>query len=843
VSEAVAADLQNELELAAAFERELARRNATALLWSHIAFSGLYLLWWCLDLVEAPQYASQFLVYRILAVVAATIAVLGPMRTSGEPIQSWIATCAWFLIWGGTVSAMLPHVDEHANLLYVVGLSVIGLGAGVLPFWPGRWAIGTLLAIAFAGACGLGLRPHITATTFFEAGVIYATVGVGAAIVAVLKYRFFRVDFERRIELQSTSHQLSTVLEQLKEADREKTRLFNNVSHELRTPLTMIIGPLDDMDDGAPPRTDVLAMMRRNAKRLLRLVDDILELSKIDSEGLPLHVRRVDLAVLGGNVAGMLAPGAESRDVELRWEGSDRELWAHVDAYRIETVLTNLIGNAIKYTPDGGAVAVRVQGDRDTVRFEVEDTGAGIPDDMLTRIFERYVQVGEKAMGGVGIGLSLARELVELHGGTIGVQSEHGNGSCFWFTLPTQHLSSQPERTEQDVRATDADQLLVPPPSAPPRPYEAHGTVLVVDDERDVRHLVAQILRTKWNVLEARDGFEALSIIREHKPDVVVTDMMMPGLDGVGLLREVRSDPVMASTPIIFLTAAGDVESETSILGRGADDYLPKPFFPEVLRARVQLQMRLRALVAGLASQEKLAAIGTLTAGILHEVNNPAGCIVAASTLIRADADERKLTVAHDTIRDAAQRIVNLTAALRSHARPDEHDTPKPFNLKQGIESSLALLAHALKGYTEVAVDCPEELEVFGPPAGTNHVTLNLIENASKSGAANVSIIARVLPDGDVEVVVQDDGPGVPDGNRERIFDPFFTTREVGEGTGLGLFLCRKTLEENGGGIVLEPSPAGARFVLRLKPPPVEEPVTNDVSRVADDRPSASPPG
>ena len=823
--EVVASDLKDGQALDGAFESELARRNGTALLWSHIAFSFLFLLWWGVDYVEAPAEASRFLVYRAVAVAAATLAALGAMRSSQRPTPSWLATSSWFLIWGATVAAMLPHVSLYANLLYVVGLSAIGLGAGVLPFWPVRWAIGTVVVIALTGAWGLALRPDVSGTTFLESATIYTTIATGAVIVAVLKFRFFKVDFERRVEVESTSQQLRGAVAQLKEVDQEKTRLFHNVSHELRTPLTMILGPLDDMANGAPYGKDALAMMRRNAKRLLRLIDDILELSKIDSEGLPLHVGRTDVAALTAKVAGMLTPGAHARAIELRWEGCERELWATVDAYRIETVLTNLIANAIKYTPEGGAIIVRVSGDADAMRLEVEDTGDGIPEEMLERIFERYVQVGERAMGGVGIGLSLARELVELHGGSIGVESEHGKGSCFWFTLPTQHLSPTLGSGVVDSRIPATNQESSAKSSEPPSPDDLQGTVLVVDDEPDVRQLVSQVLRSNWNVLEARDGVAALSMIHEHKPDVVLTDMMMPGMDGASLLREVRADPAVAHTPVIFLTAARGVELETTILGSGADDYLPKPFAPEVLRARVQLQMRLRSLIASLANQEKLAAIGTLTAGILHEVNNPAGCIVAASSLIRPDTDERKLKTAHDTIRQAADRIVKLTAALRSHARPDEHDTAKPFDLKKGIESSVALLAHSLTGYTEVAIDCADSLEVFGPPARINHVFLNLLENASKSGAKHVSITASLAADGYIQVVVQDDGPGVPPEYRRRIFDPFFTTREVGQGTGLGLFLCRKTLQENGGSVVLEASPAGARFVVRLRPPPVEEPL------------------
>ena len=821
-----------------AFERELARRNNTALRWAHIAFSAIFLSWWVLDYFAAPDHARQFLAWRAVAVVVATVIVLLPSRLRPTVGGSWLRMFAWFSTWGATVSFMLPVVPSGATLLYVVGLSVIGFGAAVLPFWPPRWTVMATMFIGFIGAVAIAIHPNRTLLKVLEAAFVYATVAVGGTIIAVLKYRFFRADFETRTALSTTSARLGSALDELRRQDKEKTRLFHNISHELRTPLTTILAPLDDLVNGAPYRKDDMRMMRRNARRLLRLVDDILELAKLDREGIKLQVDRVDMSALVQNIRGMLAPGADSKDIDLDYDQPEAPVFAYVDAYRIETVLTNLIGNAIKYTPRGGSIRVTLECRDGEARIAVEDTGPGVPAGMRERVFERYVQAGETAVGGVGIGLALARELVDLHGGRIGVDAAASGGSVFWFSVPDSALRSQAAPRPQPPKARlipthreriDSGEIPVVNPE---------GTVLVVDDEPDIRKLIADVLRKHWTVVEAQDGVEALSQLHKHRPDVVLADMMMPRMDGATLLRRIRRDPKTAHTPVVVLTAAGGADWETAILASGADDYLSKPFSPEVLRARVRLQMRIRGLVAGLANQEKLAAIGTLTAGILHEVNNPAGCIVAASSLIRVDAGPEKLKIAHDTIRSSADRIVKLTAALRSHSRPDEHDTPKPFNLKEGIESSMTLLAHTIGGRTEVEVQCSDEIEVYGPPATTNHIFLNLVENASKSGASKVVLTATVQPDGDVELLVEDDGPGVPEEHRERIFNPFFTTREVGEGTGLGLFLCRKTLSTHGGSICLARSEAGAKFVVRLCGPPTEESVVADFG----DRRTSSPP-
>ncbi|MGB5810002.1 MAG: ATP-binding protein [Polyangiales bacterium] len=821
-----------------AFENELGARNETALRWAHLVFTLVFLAWWALDWYAAPQSAGRFLRWRLAAVAVNTVIVLALPSLRGSAVSSGARMFAWFSVWGAAVASMLPFVPASAVLLYVVGLSVIGFGAAVLPFWPARWSALCTLSIGLAGALAMSIRPDRALLLPLEAAVVYGTVGAGGTIIAVLKQRFFRADFDTRMALSRKESELSGALDELRRQDQEKTRLFHNISHELRTPLTTILAPLDDLVNGGPYRKDDIRMMRRNARRLLRLVDDILELSKLDGGGIKLSIGRVNVSDLVEGVCGMLAPGAGSRNIELTCRGVGEPIVAYVDAYRVETILTNLIGNAVKYTPKGGSISVSLSHTADSFRVSVQDTGPGVPEEMRRRIFERYVQVGEKALGGVGIGLALARELVELHEGEIGVETPEGGGSIFSFALPTNALSdkagtSAPHRRPREITLRTSEEA----DTGAAAQVHADGTVLVVDDEPDIRTVIADAVRRHWNVIEAEDGVQALQLIRTERPDVVLADMMMPRMDGATLLREVRGDPRIAHTPVVVLTAAGGADWETAILASGADDYLSKPFSPNVLLARVRLQMRIRGLVAGLANQEKLAAIGTLTAGILHEVNNPAGCIVAASTLIKPETAPPKLQIAHDTIRDAAARIVKLTAALRSHARPDEHDTAKPFNLKEGIESSMALLAHTIKGRTEVVVECDPTIEVFGPPASLNHVFLNLVDNASKSGASRVTLTAELREDGDVQLVVHDDGPGVPDAYHERIFNPFFTTREVGEGTGLGLFLCRKTLLASGGRIELSRSSEGARFVLTLKRPPREEPVR----ALASERPSVPP--
>ena len=556
------------------------------------------------------------------------------------------------------------------------------------------------------GRSRLSFRPATTRWEFIDAAVLYTSIGVGAIVAAGWKAAFARREFDKSQALAEAADQLATANDELRGAQREKTRLFHNISHELRTPLTTILAPLDDLVNGGPYRKDDVKMMRRNARRLLRLVDDILELSKLDGGGIKLQVGRVNVSELVDGASRMLAPGAAARDIELTYRGPDEPVYAYADAYRVETILVNLIGNAVKYTPQGGQIDVSLEVHEARLRVSVKDTGPGVPENMRDRIFERYVQVGDKALGGVGIGLALARELVELHGGDRGSSPRRR-----WVHLlvhAADRRAPRPcryERLASSVTRALAKVRRGRHRRKASRPCGWDGP----RRRRRARHSKGHC-RHSPQALECHRGGRRCSGARADSQGE--TRCRPCGHDDAshGRGRDASrspGDPKIAHTPVIVLTAAGGADWETAILASGADDYLSKPFSPKVLLARVRLQMRIRGLVAGLANQEKLAAIGTLTAGILHEVNNPAGCIVAMSTLIRPETAPAKLQVVQDTIRSWADRIVKLTAALRSHARPDEHDTAKPFNLKEGIESSMALLAYAIHGRTDVSNRMP----------------------------------------------------------------------------------------------------------------------------------------
>jgi signal transduction histidine kinase len=542
-------------------------------------------------------------------------------------------------------------------------------------------------------------------------------------------------------------------------------------------------------------------------------------------------------------------------DFILSTDTSAEKIWG--DAHRLEIVLTNLASNAIKFTPPGGWIEIRVQDLDDGVQVEVQDTGPGIPDEDLPRVFERFFQVSptdRRRKEGVGIGLALAKELVELHGGTITVASPEGGGAQFTVFLPfgsdhirpevierRQHFEQLPARR----RAEDPPPAEEPPkqpetmvaePSAndeheSPEPLVFGGgrrpRVLLAEDNPEVRDFIKNLLDQKFEVVMAVDGAEALELIRSDPPDLVVSDVMMPKMSGTELCRIVKNTPGLRSTPVILLTARVGSEATLEAYAHGADDFVAKPFHPRVLMARIRAQLKLRTLGLQLAQQEKMAAVGTLSAGILHEVRNPVNAILNASrAMTNGRLDQETADQLLEVIGDAAVRIQEITAALDIHARPAEAGETTSCDLRAGLDATLRLIRHQL-GEVTVHRDYETERLAMAPAGPMNQVFLNLIDNALRMGARTLWIGVRDA--GEMLVVeVGDDGPGVGKEDSARVFDPFFTRRPNGDGTGLGLFLSRKMVEEVGGTLqVSDRQGGGALFIMEVPAVPLGvEPVS-----------------
>ncbi len=453
-------------------------------------------------------------------------------------------------------------------------------------------------SLATSASVRLEVVPRYFETRTFLAACILAAAALafGAFRLWGVRQRVRREALERLVEERTAT--IADQAEKLRELDRLKTQFFANVSHELRTPLTLMLGPLRDVLDGrfGPLREDLggqVGLALHNSERLLGLVDQFLDIARLDVGRLRLRPQRGDLAELVRRRVEAFLPLAERRGVDLSLEAPAEPVPADFDEAQLEKVFDNLLVNALKFTPEGGGVKVALAASAEETVVSVEDDGPGIPADRLDRVFERFYQ--EKAGPGAGIGLSLARQLVELHQGTITVASEPGHGARFTVRLkrrlpvPEAGPPGAPPKTDAPVPA-DLDDTYAASEEAtdPADPAgDDRTTVLVVDDNADMRAYVRRHLEPDYRVVEAADGLQGLERARSSTPDLVVSDVMMPGLDGNALFRSLREDPELELVPVVLLTAKASAESRIQGLRDGVDDYLVKPFDPRELKARV----------------------------------------------------------------------------------------------------------------------------------------------------------------------------------------------------------------------------------------------------------------
>jgi signal transduction histidine kinase/CheY-like chemotaxis protein len=389
--------------------------------------------------------------------------------------------------------------------------------------------------------------------------------------------------------------------ESLAELDRAKTAFFSDVSHELRTPLTLLLGPISDvLADAADPlpaaARDQLALAMRNGQRLQRLVNDLMDFASIEAgRAHPVRVR-TDVADFTAELAGVLRAAAERAGLRLTVDCPPLHRPVYVDPRMWEKVVLNLLSNAVKYTFVGG-IDVALHGADDGVVLTVSDTGIGIPAPELPLVFDRFHRV-PGSLGrnreGTGIGLALVRELIGLHGGSVSVASEPGVGSTFTVTVPygspDAEVDAGPATPSEAARGTaewwEQDAVAREQLTAP---AGASATVLVVDDNADMRTYLTRLLSPIWRVRTCANGEAALASIAEELPDVVVTDVMMPLVDGFELLRRLRADDATRQVPVIMLTARAGREAAVEGFAAGVDDYLPKPFQAAELIARVRV--------------------------------------------------------------------------------------------------------------------------------------------------------------------------------------------------------------------------------------------------------------
>ncbi|HEY9699593.1 MAG TPA: response regulator [Trichocoleus sp.] len=484
--------------------------------------------------------------------------------------------------------------------------------------------------------------------------------------------------------------------EQLLELDRQKTEFFQNVSHEFRTPLTLTIGPLESaVEKGEGLSADQSVIALRNSRRLLRLVNQLLDLQRLDAGRMQPSFRPCDIQEFVGQIVDSFRPYCLKKQIRLETRLTDCPL-IYLDLEKFDKVLYNLLSNAIKFTAAGGAIEVNLKTAGDHSLIQVKDTGLGIRPDQIPHLFERFRQAdgsASRSHEGSGLGLALVKELVELHGGKVTVESVYGEGTTFtiWLKtgaahLPTQQVLEIPAEVEQSravVELADVETELQggdwqqqsgedeqqQEPGTVRLPKMAHHPlaknpspfrILVVEDNADMRNYVSSVLqRSGYRVSTARHGAEGFEVAQSLRPDLILTDLMMPLVSGLEMIEQIRLNEELRGTPIILLTAKADADTRIEGAEKGADAYLSKPFNDRELLAEV------RNLLALKENERKVAELNTyLTQSVLRRFLPPALVQKAAKGELTLDLrpEPRMITVLFSDIIGFTQ----LSNTLRS---------------------------------------------------------------------------------------------------------------------------------------------------------------------------------
>ena len=631
---------------------------------------------------------------------------------------------------------------------------------------------------------------------------------MGLALENALSYAAltdYRQNLERKVEARTA---------ELIEAQAARDRIFANINHEIRTPLSLVMTSVAQLERVAGGRAEVLSqggIIERSARKLLRLVDELLLLAAGQERKLRLERAPIDLAVLLRQMVASWSAAAGDKGLTLALSAPESAV-ARVDAEALERVIANLLSNALKFTPPGGSVHLELVDADEHIGLTVRDTGIGIDDELERRLFGRFEQGRPSPLGagrGSGIGLSLVKQLVEAHEGTVEVERPDGGGTRFRIWLPRpERIAATAEPPALALEPGDFGHALKP--SLPPRVEEGPSgrpTVLLAEDDVTLAHTIAGLLDGEYRVLVAYDGLSAMALAEKELPDLLLSDVGMPGMDGIELARRFRQLEHARLAPVLLLTAYGRPVDRLAGFAAGAVDYIIKPFDPDELKARVKAQLALRELALKLHETEKLAALGTLAAGLAHEVRNPANAIVNAieplkqllppSLLVERQPVGQLVAV----LESCAQQICFLSRQLLGFRKEGElARTQQPF-------AEVVARAVAIAGPLVKQVRFVEEIAYAGPVACAaplvSQVVANLLENAvhaALDGAGEPWVRLSAKKDGTCLVIdVCDSGHGVPPELRERIFEPFFTTKT--RGTGLGLSLARDIALRHGGSL------------------------------------------
>jgi signal transduction histidine kinase len=789
--------------------------------------------------------------------------------------------------WLGVIVPLIPVVAIAGMIAreggfaspYYAGLNLVLLAVGVVLHWSLLESIIAVLLVLFiyiAAGAWYALAHHempetrVLVNNFYFISLMDIMVIVGT----YFQYNARAREFALRYELDNNRKKLEESNQKMMELDQIKSRFFANISHELRTPLTLLIAPLENLlhrFNLDAETKNLLATMHSNGMRLLKLINDLLDLVRLESGRLEVKYEPVQVAEFVKGLASSARQVAE--DKRLRLETFvDPELGTVVgDHDKLEKIVLNLVFNALKFTPAGGRVELRAEKQGEEFVLTVSDTGMGISRKNLPFVFDRFWQAdgsSKRKFQGVGIGLALVKELVEIQGGRVAVESEEGQGTTFTIRLPFKRAESSEQPAAAPETATPASATgngtvsseewlanlyrraeLFPamtPLQESMRPVETSRrddlpTLLVADDEPDMLAFLKSQLSSRYHVLEAVDGQQAVEKAGQFLPDLILLDMMMPEKDGLQACRELRQHTPTQSIPIVLLTARADEETKLAALSAGASDFLAKPFSTTELHVRIknlveshhyqgklskQNQVleatieQLKETETQLVQSEKLASLGRMSAGIIHEINNPVNALVSGLFALKKKKSyfaPEKQGEYQEIVEDLEERtkwIQDIVGRMRMYTHPDAQSREQ-VEVSEIVEAAMFLLGHELKeNDVEAIQNLTPHQTIWANKNVLTQVMVNLLQNSIDAmrvkkyeGEKPTIWIESKVENKQSILVVRDNGTGIEAEHLNKIFDPFFTTKDVGQGMGLGLAICYRIVQDFEGRIGVRTEP------------------------------------
>jgi len=855
----------------AAWLLERNRRGLVSALW--IA-TVLYPLFGVLDWLTAPRHWLWLLWGTRALLTLLTLAMFRLARSATFDRHPALICAGYMTVMSLGISLMTVCMGGLASPYYA-GLSLTIVATGLLYVWPLRVVVLThasIIASYLVPNLLLYARPNALTAISNQLFLVSTAIIVGTG--QRLAYRAQRHQIAGQLIIEQTKKNLEEAHEQLKQLDRFKSEFFANITHELKTPLTMMLAPLELLIDGqlgtiSDSQRSTLLSIERSGIKLRRLIGDLLDLSRLEESKLRLRVDRYDLVDFVQDLVAQAEPLIQRKSLWLQFRANVPSSHVYCDIERIERVVVNLLSNATKFTPPDGHVTVTLTDEGQSVLLEVADTGIGFPPGMAENIFRRFFQVDSSSTrryGGTGIGLALAKELVELHGGRIWARGEVDAGATVSVWLPKDREHFAPEAldrrgprqdhlsgsrasdhgvAEWQTEEHDRHRLIDIDQASDLRVVErdfdeakrAHS-VLVVEDTPDVIRVIRLALHHDFRILAAPNGAKGLELARKHRPTVIVTDLMMPELDGFGLARALRADPSTRHIPIVMLTARGDVGDRIEGLDSGVNAYLAKPFSSKELIATVRAQLQTQEANAELLLSQQLDSMQTLAGGLAHEIRNPLNYLQGAISALEGDvrrlvgqceaqvpgsvspAIGERVDKMFATARSGVKRIGGTVDLMIRYSREGYTRTLQPYDAYAAVRDVLALLTTTVGFEVQTSVELEGEGMLQCVPEELNQVLTNLLENAFQAVPTDGSGAVRVRGHnaGNVLVLsIEDNGSGIHADDLSRIFSAFFSKKGKVGGTGLGLTIARRVVTALRGTIHVESSPgAGSKFIVRV---------------------------